>query len=481
MRTFERILRDAFAWRRLVAVTLGAHLAYIALSLSLPLLLKEAIDRGVIARDYSLLLTIALATVLLTALRGFFWYNVTYGYQRLAALFSYAMRDRIYQKVQRSSYQFHTDARSGDLFALSSVDLTAIDEFLNTGLNAAVNILVLSTFVFLMLLQINAGLALVGLAIVPMVGLIAALYASPARERSRAIQSRYSQLSATLQENLTGMRVVKAFAAEPREIAKFADHADHLFEASMRAGRLNAWVFQLMSLSTAAGIAAVLWFGGQAVMAGDLTLGGLVAFTTYLTLLVQPVRMLGTMLNLVSGAVAGAERIYRFLDDKAVMETDDEAVQSPDLPPVDGGVAFEGVTFYYHHAAEPALRDVDFAARPGETIGIVGLTGAGKTTLALLLGRFYEPTKGAVRIDGFDVRGVNLRSLRHQIGYVFQDPFLYSTSIAGNIAFGRPDATRAEIVAAAEAACLHDFIVSLPQGYETPLGERGITLSGGQR
>ncbi|MBI2941951.1 MAG: ABC transporter ATP-binding protein [Chloroflexi bacterium] len=481
MGTLRRVLGYAFTRRRLVLTTLAAQLIQIVLSLGQPVLFKEAIDRGLASQDFPFVVFAAIAIVILVVVRGLFTYLVTYSYQRLAALVSYDLRDRIYEKVQRSSYRFHNDAHSGDLFALSSVDLSAIEEFLNGGVSGVVNILVLSTFIFVMLLRLDSGLALIALVIVPIVALIAGLYARPSRERSRRIQNQYSQLSTALQENLTGMRVVKAFAGERREIEKFTDHVNQLFQASLRLGTLNAWVFPLMSLATAGGIAAVLWFGGQRVIEGHLTVGGLVAFTAYLTMLVAPVRSLGSVLNLVSGAVAGGERIHRLLDSKDVIETDEEAARKLDLPAVRGGVVFEGVTFRYPRANQPALRRVDFHANPGETVGIVGLTGAGKTTLALLLGRFYDPDQGTVRIDGFDVREVNLRSLRHQIGYVFQDPFLHSGTVAENIAFGRPDASREEIIAAATAACLHDFILSLPLGYETMLGERGITLSGGQR
>src|SRR5262249_46789687 len=250
--------------------------------------------------------------------------------------------------------------------------------------------------------------------------------------------------------------------------------------ASMRATTLNAIVFPLMTLVTALGITLVLWFGGEEVVAGRLTLGGLVAFITYLTMLVNPVRTLGTTINLVSGATAGAERIHRVLDGKDEIEPVVEAARKPALPALTGGIDLEGVSFGYHRG-QPILRDVNLIVNPGDTVGIVGLTGAGKSTLVGLLARFYDPDAGIVRVDGYDVRTVQLDSLRRQLGIVFQDPFLFGATIAGNIRFGRPDASQEEVVEAAKAACLHDFVVTLPDGYDTQLGERGITLSGGQR
>jgi ATP-binding cassette subfamily B protein len=477
----RHILSYAYPHRRLAFPTIGFHFLQIALAMALPQLVRYAIDVGLGERNFRFLLVAAALTIVLALLRDAVWYWVTAGYQRFASSVAFDLRDRIFEKVQRSAYTHITRARSGDLFALSATDTSAVEEFLNSGLNSLFNLVFLFSFIVVILLTIDPGLTLVAALVIPVVATVGLLYARPARERSRRIQHQYGQLTAMLQENLTGMRVVKAFAAEPRESSKFREQADLLFEAAFRLGAMNAWVFPLMSLITATGIAAVFWIGGERVLAGQLSLGSLVAFTQYLMMVVMPVRQLGMTLNLVSGAAAGAERIQRLFEHREVIETVEEGRQKPVLPPIQGGISVENVTFKYPGAARPALKNVDFVANPGDTIGVVGLTGAGKTTLALMLGRFYDPQAGTVRIDGYDVRDVRLASLRGQIGYVFQDPFLHSATMAENIAFGRPDATREEIEHAATIACIHDFITTLPLGYDTPLGERGLTLSGGQR
>jgi ATP-binding cassette subfamily B protein len=477
----KHILSYVYPHRRLAYSTIGFHFLQVALAMALPQLVRYAIDYGLGERNFRFLFLAALLTIVLALVRDAVWYRVTSGYQRFASSVAFDLRDRIFEKVQRSAYTYITRARSGDLFALSATDTNAVEEFLNSGLNSLFNLIFLFGFIVAILLTIDPGLTLVAALVIPLVAAVALMYARPARERSRRIQHQYGQLTAMLQENLTGMRVVKAFAAEPRECGKFREQADELFDAAFRLGALNAWVFPLMSLITAVGIAAVYWVGGERVLDGRVSLGSLVAFAQYLMMVVQPIRQLGMTLNLVSGAAAGAERIQRLLDHREVIETVEEGRQKPPLPPVQGGISVEGVTFRYPGAARPALKNVDFVANPGDTIGVVGLTGAGKTTLALMLARFYDPQAGTIRLDGYDVRQVRLPSLRSQIGYVFQDPFLHSATVAENIAFGRPDATREEIEHAARTACIHDFITTLPLGYDTPLGERGVTLSGGQR
>jgi ATP-binding cassette subfamily B protein len=480
MSTLRRILGYAFANRGLAAAALSAHVVQIALSLILPLFLKSAIDNGLSRGDYQLVVLAALETLGATAVRGVLWYSVTYNYGRLATAVSFNLRDRLYEKIQRNSLRWQLKNHSGDLFALSSTDVQAIEEFLNNGINQTVNIIGIGIPLFIILLNLNLRLTLIALPTVPLVAILAIIYAPMSRERSHRIQNLYGQVAANLQENLTGMRVVKAFAGEDREITKFTEKVDDLFRASMRSARLNSVVYPLMTMITMLGIATVLWFGGEEVIAGQLSLGTLIAFVTYLTMLVNPIRALGVTINLISGAIAGGERIFHVLDGKDEIEPQTESIHKPEMPPIKGGIDFEDVTFGYH-VGQPILRNVHLLVNPGDTVGIVGLTGAGKSTLTMLLARFYDPDYGVIRVDGFDVRTVRLDTLRSQIGFVFQDPFLFSASIADNIRFGQPEASFDEVVLAAQAACLHDFILTLPEGYETQLGERGITLSGGQR
>lgn len=480
MPTLRRIFAHILVYRRPTYIAVGAQFIQILLTLILPILIKTAIDNGLEKRDYTAIVIAAAATVGVTLVRSVVWYTVNYNYMDLASLVCTELRGRLYEKIQRNGLAFHLNSRSGDLFALSSTDVTAIRQFLSGGLNQAMNTFVLCAVLFIVLLRMDARLALIVLPTVPAVGILAYIYGRLARERSRRIQNMYGQVGATLQENLSGMRVVKAFAGEDREIAKYTANVDDLFDASMRATNLNAIVFPVMNLVTAIGIAVALWFGGQQVIDKQLSLGSLVAFITYLTLLVNPVRQFGIMINQVSDAMAGAERIYRVLDGKDEIEPLVEAAHKPEMPPIRGGIELDNVTFGYHRD-QPVLRDVSLVVNPGDVVGIVGLTGSGKSTLTALLARFYDPDVGVIRIDGIDVRDVQSDSLRRQIGFVFQDPFLFSASITDNIRFGRPGASQSEVEEAAKAACLHDFIETLPEGYETQLGERGVTLSGGQR
>ena len=485
MTTLGRVLAYARPHRRLLGVTLICQLGQIGFGLLIPSLMKDAIDRGILAGDYPWLVTIALAIVASSLARGVFWHRAIYGYQSIGYGISHTIRDLIYNKIQRSGLRFHSRVRSGDLFSNATIDLSAIEEFYNAGIREMLAVSVMGTLVLITLFSLDSELAVVAVPTLLGVAGLAGFYGPRARERYRRIQMEYGRTTSMLQESLNGMRVVKAFAREPLETSRFTEQVGRLFDANMRVGTLNSFVFPTMTLATTIGIGAILWLGGERVVSGQLTLGGLVAFVTYLTMLVGPVRGLGMTINHVIGAIAGAERIHSLLDHRDVVQTAAEAATKRDLPPVAGGIAFEGVSFAYRDAdgrlGEPVLRDVDFIVNPGDSLGIVGLTGAGKSTLALLLARFYDPTAGTVRVDGFDVREVELSTLRRQIGLVFQEAFMHSASIADNIAFGRPDASRAEVEAAARAACLHDYIVSLPEGYETMLGERGVTLSGGQR
>jgi ATP-binding cassette subfamily B protein len=460
--------------------TLAAHVVQILLSLGLPLLLKSAVDNGLASNDYRLVVFAAAATMGLTIVRAVVWYFVSYNYARLSTAVSYTLRDQLYEKIQRNNLAFQLKSHSGDLFSLSSSDVQAIEEFLGNGINQAVNIIGLSGALFVILMRLDARLTLIALPAIVFVAVLALIYSPLSRERSRRIQNLYGQVAATLQENLTGMRVVKAFAGEAREITKFDEKVDDLFAAQLRVTQLNSLTYPTMTFITNLGIAIVLWFGGEEVIQGRLTLGTLIAFTSYLTMLINPVRALGVTINLVSGAVAGGERIFHVLDGKDEIEPLIETVHKPPMPPLQGGIDFENVSFSYHHG-QPVLHDVNLIVNPGDTVGIVGLTGAGKSTLTMLLARFYDPNTGVVRVDGFDVRDVQLDTLRKQIGFVFQDSFLFSASVADNIRFGASDASMEDVYLAAQAACLHDFIMTLPEGYDTTLGERGVTFSGGQR
>jgi ATP-binding cassette subfamily B protein len=292
------------------------------------------------------------------------------------------------------------------------------------------------------------------------------------------VQIKLSRLNTILQENLAGIKVVKAFVREPEQQARFAASTEDLMQQQIKVSRTFAFLFPVIFLIANLGQAAVFFFGGRQIIYGTLTLGEWQKFSLYLAYVFFPLGMLGFIINQMSQAGASAQRIFEISD------TQNEVANKPDaenLPPVQGRVAFENVTFSYFGGADPVLKEVSFSAEPGQTVALLGATGSGKSSIINLIPRFYDASQGAVKIDGHDVRDVCLDSLRAQIGIVLQDTTLFTGTIRDNIAFGRPEASMEDVVAAAQAAAAHEFILEFAQGYDTPVGERGTTLSGGQK
>ena len=321
-------------------------------------------------------------------------------------------------------------------------------------------------------------LAALSLFPVPFVVLVATRYGRRSRPALQEVQQRIAELTADVEENVSGVRVVKAFAAEPRQLQRFEGSAQRVFDQSMIATRLRAFYNPLIGFLPSIGLAVILLFGGRQVINGSLSLGDFTAFYAYLLLLIGPMRSLGIVLGLAQRATASGARLFEILDREPGLVAPPGA---PPLPEGRGRVELRDVTFQYDSAPRPALSDIDLVVEAGTTVALVGATGSGKTTLVQLLARLYDVSEGAVLIDGADVRSIDLPSLRAAISVVDDDPFLFSATVAENIAYGRPDATQEEIARAAERAQAAGFIAELPNGYETRIGERGLTLSGGQR
>jgi ATP-binding cassette subfamily B protein len=291
-------------------------------------------------------------------------------------------------------------------------------------------------------------------------------------------QQKLSQLNVALQENLAGVRVVRAFARQAYEIRRFARHNREVMEVQLKVRRTLAFAMPLIFFIANLSTAAVIWLGGHSVIAGRMTIGELSAFTNYILMAIFPIFMLSFLMGSIAQAAAGSQRIFEILDTPLEIQEKPDAVP---LPPIEGRVEFRDVWFRYFESQPWVLQAVNFVAQPGQKIALLGATGSGKSTIINLIPRFYDATRGQVLIDGYDVRDVTLASLRRQIGIVLQDTLLFSGTIRENIAFGKPEATMEEIIAAAKAAQAHDFITAFPEGYETPVGERGVTLSGGQK
>jgi ATP-binding cassette subfamily B protein len=388
------------------------------------------------------------------------------------------LRNRIYEHLQSLELGFFARQQTGQLMSRSTVDLAAVRFFLGYGLvfiaQSALTILLASAAMFLL----QPGLAALSLLPVPFVVLIAARYGRISRPALTEVQQRIAELTADVEENVSGVRVVKAFAAEERQLERFEGSVARVFDQSMVTTRLRAFYNPFIGFLPNLGLAVVLLVGGRQVINGSLTLGDFTAFYAYLLMLIAPMRQLGIALGLAQRATASGTRVFEVLDREPLVFTPPGA---PPLPPGAGRVELTAVSFEYEGAATPALHGIDLAVEAGTTVALVGATGSGKTTLVQLLGRLYDVTAGSVRIDGADVREVDLRSLRDAIAVVDDDPFLFSASVHENIAYARPAATREEVELAAGRAQAAPFIEALPNGYDTRVGERGLTLSGGQR
>ena len=387
------------------------------------------------------------------------------------------LRTALYAKFLRLSFGFFDRHQTGQLMSRATVDLQSVRFFLGYGLLFFFQHVFTIVGVGVLVFVISWKLALIAIAVAPIVIGVAYRYSDVSHPVLRDVQQRMADVATVAEENVVGVHVVKSFAQEQAEQDKFEHRSEALFGQSLRANRQRAFYVPVLAFLPMLGQAAVLLAGGRMVADGSLSLADFVRFNLYLSMLVFPLRMLGMWIGEGQRATASGERIFQVLDEPEEIRDEPGA---GGLPPGPGRVSFEHVTFGYGQAG-PVLEDVELELEPGRTVALIGHTGSGKTSLASLIPRFYDVDQGRVAIDGADVREVTLRSLRREIGVIPQDPFLFSTTVRENLAFGRPDAAEEELVHAARLAQAHEFIERLPEGYDTVIGERGITLSGGQR
>jgi ATP-binding cassette, subfamily B, multidrug efflux pump len=430
------------------------------------------------ANAVRLLIYAGLAIVLFAILRGIFSFLTSYWGERNSQSVAFDIRNELFAKIQRLSFSYHDKTQTGQLMIRATDDIEKVRLFIGQGLLFAVGALVLIIGTLIILFNTNARLTLIVLPILPLALILFMIFGSISQPLFTRVQIRLSALNTILQENLAGIKVIKAFTREKNEQAKFKKAADSLMRQQITVSRVFSFLFPLVFLIANLGQALVLYFGGRQIINNTLTIGEWQEFSLYLIYLFLPMAQLGLIITQMSQASASATRIFEILDAKS------DVVDKPDgesLPPVQGKVAFEDVTFRYFGTGEPVLKNLTFEAEPGQAVALLGATGSGKTTIINLLPRFYDPTEGRITIDGYDVRDVCLDSLRSQIGIVLQETTLFAGTIRDNIAFGKTDATMDEVIAAAKAAAAHEFIMSFPEGYDTPVGERGTTLSGGQK
>jgi ABC-type multidrug transport system fused ATPase/permease subunit len=528
MNILLRLLGYAYRYRLFTILAYICLLASIGFALVQPLIIKEVFDRGLGQRDAEFLVIASGLLLVVNVANSLMNFAVSYLNEFVSQRVAYDLRNALYDHLQRLSFSYHDRAKTGELMSRVTSDVDSARIFTGQGVLQTVNMVVLYGAILVLMFSLHWQLASLALATMPFVGFTAVQYGTRVRPLFSRMQRQWAQLTAVLQENITGVRVVKAFARESHEVDRFARENQDFLQRNIAATLLQAFVYPLMLFITAIGTILIIWFGGREVILGNLTLGTLLAFNSYLARLAQPTRQLGVIISWVSRAAASGERLFEVLDSRSPVENRPGAAP---MPPIQGRVVFDHVSFSYGQSSgigsrssaryqpssgkitdtgiispgtrgdgqkkadddrrliddsrsvsdEIVLRDISFVAEPDQVVALLGHTGAGKTSLVSLIPRFYDVTEGSVVIDGHDVRNVELQSLRRQIGIVLQESLLFSATVSENISYGRPGATQDEIVRAAQAAQAHEFILELPEGFDTKVGERGVTLSGGQR
>lgn len=477
VRTLLRCLGYLRPYRRQVG---GAYLALVItniISTLTPQFIRWIIDRGIGLRDQRLLGASVLALLAIAVIKGLLTFAQGHWTEFASQHVAYDLRNAIHRRLSGLSFSYHDRAETGQILSRAIEDVDRIRFVTGRAVLRLIDGLLLLLGTAAVLLWMNPTLTALALCAVPLLAWRALYFGRRLRPLSLKLQAQLGVLTGRLEQNLRGARIVKAFAQEDREVERFNRDNEHWFDLSEQSVRLNAVNQPLLDWIANMGAVFVIAYGGYLVIHSRLTLGELVAFSTYLSQLIQPVRRLGMIVPALALASASGQRVFEILD--AVSEVQEVPDAHP-LSRVQGEVRFENVSFAYFGRIR-VLEAVSFEVRPGQMLALLGATGSGKSTIINLLPRFYDPTAGRILIDGIDIRHVKLSSLRDQIGIVLQETTLFAATIRENIAFGRPSATLEEVQQAAQAAQADDFIRAMPLGYDTPVGERGATLSGGQR
>jgi ATP-binding cassette, subfamily B, multidrug efflux pump len=476
-----RIIRRCVAYLAPYArLTAGSYLVVLltnAIQIYQPLIIRKVIDVGIRGHVPQTIITGAIQLLVLTAVGGLFTFLSGRWTEMASQGVAYDLRNAIHGKLQSLSFSYHDKAESGQLIGRAISDVDRVRFLTGRALLRLATTITLVLGIAVAMFFIDARLAVATLVIIPFMAVISVNFGTRLRPISREVQQKEAVLMTHLEQNLRGARTVKGFAQEEPEIERFRSKNRDLYDFQMMSARMSSIFSPLMNLLVSVGTLLVLVYGGALVIRHQLTLGGLVAFSTYVALLMAPIRQFGWIIGAVSQSAASGERIFEILDAQS------EVAETPDAKPlgaVSGRVRFENVSFA-HTRDFFVLKDISFDIAPGEIVALLGATGSGKTSIISLIPRFYDPTIGRVLIDETDARRVTIPSLRESIGIVMQDTILFSSTLRENIAFGRPGASMRDVEAAAQAARADEFIRSLPDGYDTRVGERGVTLSGGQR
>ena len=478
MQSLKRVLGSLNSYRLIV---LGAFMSLLLLTAAnalTPQLFRMGIDQGIALKDPQMVLYSAGLMVLVAIGRGVFNFEQSFWAEEASQGVAYDLRNTIFAKIQKLSFSYHDQSQTSQLLTRITSDIEQIRTFISTSLIQVVGSVVTLVSIATILLIMNWQLALITLAMVPIAGFLLAQFLTKNEKLFGQVQETLGNLNAVLQENLFGIRVVKAFVREPAEMSRYTKLNDDLVAVNMQTilaiRNTFPFIFLLSNLITL----AVIGYGGAQVIGRKFSIGELVAFNSYLMFILQPILLIGFAAPVIAQAAASAERVYEVVD--AEIEIRDR----PNAVPFDkcgGRITFENVHFRYPGATTEALKGISFETKPNELIAILGMTGSGKSTIMNLIPRFYDVTEGAIRIDGRDVRDLTLESLRSHIGIVFQETTLFSGTIRDNIAYAKPDASLEEVIEVAKTAQMHEFITNLPDGYNTIVGERGVGLSGGQK
>ena len=497
-RSYTRPLRYLKDQKRHVALAYVGMLGQTAIALLLPQFVRWIIDSGIgdrplyqelprflgfIAesgigdRKMEVVSWSVLLLVLLSLGRGYFTYLSGISSERVSQAVAFTLRNQLFWRLSQLSFHFHDSSKSGDLLARATQDVERLRFLCGRASLGLVNALVLMIATGFTLYVMNPRLALWAMAILPLLIYQAWSFAKEYRPLSHYIQEKLGELTTVLEQSLRGIKVVQAFAQERLQVETFNEANQEWFDLSAQAARMRSIKIPLLDLTSSAGTVVVIYFGGLDVINQTITLGELLAFITYLTQLIMPIRRMGMIIPFVAMAGASSDRVFEILDQESTVQ---EPPHAKEIAQVKGWLTFDNVSFNYA-TTNRVITDVSFALEPGQVLALLGPTGSGKSTLINLIPRFYDPTAGMVRIDGTDIKEFSLQSLRRQVASVLQDPLLFATTIRENIAFGLEGATDEEVVEAAKAAQAHDFIMDMPDQYQTAVGEQGVTLSGGQR
>ncbi|MDO4936010.1 MAG: ABC transporter ATP-binding protein [Phascolarctobacterium sp.] len=477
MRLYLRLLKNILPykfrlfWAGICTICASAAMVY------LPWIIKNIVDQVLQEKNVERLTYIALSIIVVFILRGFFSYGQHYLMSYVGQRVVIDMRQQAFEKLQRLPMSFYDKNKTGTIMSYVTNDVSALQTALVDNVVELVTESVVLVASIAAMIYLDWKLFLFTAATFPFVLLFIDYFGKKIRKSGAQIQSVVADITSVLQESVSSARVVKSFVRENYEIERFGKENMDNFYANMKNVRLNAILTPVIELVAAIGVTAILWYGGNSVINGYITAGSLVAFLTYAVNISNPIKRLSKVIAAIQKALAAAQRVYDLLDLPETVQNTEGAVA---LPPVQGVVEFKHVDFAYNEN-ELILADINFASRPGQVVAFVGPSGAGKSTIASLLPRFYDVTAGEITVDGYDIRKVTLQSLREQVGIVPQETLLFNGSVYDNILYGRLDATKEEVETAAKAANAHDFIMELPNGYESMLGDRGVNISGGQR